>query len=108
MAYLCLVRPMRAQLTLLLVVIASVTFAAAPVKLSDDQLRAKIAGVWFTEELPEVTTHIGERYQYFPDGRFVSDFRISGPGSERYIRSIGTWKVSGGQFSETVQQTNFE
>jgi hypothetical protein len=99
---------MRALIPLPLVLIACLSFAATPVKLTDDQLRAKIAGVWFGEELPAVTTHIGERYQYFPDGRFVADYRISGPGTERYIRSIGTWKVSGGQFSETVEHTNFE
>jgi hypothetical protein len=50
--------------------------------------------------------HIGTRMQYFPDGRFVGDYRISGPGSEQYLRSVGTWKVSGGQFSESAKETS--
>jgi hypothetical protein len=88
-------------------VVAAVSLhAAPPVKLSDQQLRAEIVGVWFGEELPEITRHIAQRTQYYPDGRFVSDFRISGPDTEHYIRSVGTWQVVGGQFSETTQQTS--
>lgn len=75
--------------------------ALEPIKLSDDQLRARIAGVWYTEELPSITRHIGQRTEYRPDGNFVSDYRISGPGSERCLRVIGTWKVGDGVFSET-------
>jgi hypothetical protein len=80
--------------------------AAAPVKLSDQQLRDEIVGVWFGEELPEITRHIAQRTLYYPDGRFVSDFRISGPDMEHYLRSVGTWQVVAGKFSETTQQTS--
>ena len=89
---------------LLTVFFGSPVYAAPAVKLSDEELRAKIAGVWFSEELPQMMRHIAERMQYFPDGRFVGDYRISTPSSEHYIRNIGTWKVDGGQFSETTEK----
>ena len=93
-----------AVLTALLLGIAFPLHAAPPVKLSDEQLRTKITGVWFAEELPHLMRHIGERMQYFPDGRFLGDYRISTPNGEHYLRNAGTWKVSGGQFSETTEK----
>jgi hypothetical protein len=81
-------------------------FAIDAVKLSDEQLRAQILGVWFTEELPDLTRHIAQRMQYFANGRFIGDFRISGPGSEKYIRSLGIWSVKDARFSETAEQTS--
>ncbi len=92
--------------TIFLLAVTCSVHAAQPVKLSDEQLRTAITGVWFSEELPNLMKHIATRMQYFPDGRFVGDYRISGPGSEQYIRSIGTWKVAGGQFSETAKKTS--
>jgi hypothetical protein len=44
--------------------------------------------------------------QYFPDGRFIGDYRVSGPGSEQYLRSVGSWKVSNKQFSEAAEKTS--
>jgi hypothetical protein len=85
-------------------VLCSTAYAAAPVKLSDEQLRAAIAGAWFSEELPQMMRHIAERMQYFPDGRFIGDYRISTPSSEHYIRNTGTWKVKNGQFSEATER----
>jgi len=79
-------------------------YASPPVKMSDEQLRSAIAGVWFGEELPQLMRHIAERMQYFPNGTFVGDYRLSTPSSEHYIRNLGTWKVSGGQFSETTEK----
>ena len=90
----------------LLITVASSVYAAPPAKLSDAQLREKIVGVWFSEELPNLMKHIATRMQYFPDGRFIGDYRISGPGSEQYLRSVGRWKVSGGEFSETAEKTS--
>src|SRR5690242_3676947 len=40
--------------------------AASPVKLSDDELHAKISGVWFGEQLLPGMRHIGQRSQYYP------------------------------------------
>ena len=64
-------------------------FAAPAVELSDAQLRQKIVGVWFSEELPNLMEHIGTRLQYYPDGQVIGDYRISGPGSESYLRTLG-------------------
>jgi hypothetical protein len=96
---------MRTPILVTLLMIAGVTARGAPaVKLSDEQLRTQITGVWFSEELPQVMRHIAERMQYFPDGRFLGDYRISTPNSEHYIRNAGTWKVSGSQFSEVTEK----
>jgi len=89
-----------------LLAVASSVYAARPVRLSDAQLREKIVGVWFSEELPNLMKHIGTRMQYFPDGRFLGDYRISGPGSEQYLRTVGNWKVGGGEFSEIAEKTS--
>jgi hypothetical protein len=43
---------------LLTVFFGSPVYAAPAVKLSDEELRAKIAGVWFSEELPQMMRHI--------------------------------------------------
>ena len=88
----------------LALIVHSAVYASPAVKLSDEQLRSAIAGVWFSEELPQLMRHIAERMQYFPDGRFVGDYRISTPSSEHYIRNAGMWKVTGGQFSETTEK----
>jgi hypothetical protein len=107
-AHLGLVRPdtrnnMKATVFLALMLVSRASlYAAPPVKLSDEQLRVKIAGVWFGEELLPQMRHIGQRTQYFPDGRFVCDCRLSTAGSEHYVRNVGTWKVSSRQFSETT------
>ena len=63
-------------------------YASPPVKMSDEQLRSAIAGVWFGEELPQLMRHIAERMQYFPNGTFVGDYRLSTPSSEHYIRNL--------------------
>ena len=75
---------------------------APPVKPADEQLRTKIVGVWFGEELVPPMRHVGQRSQYFPDGRFACDSRLSSPGGEHYIRNIGRWTVNGGVFSDTT------
>ena len=85
---------------------ASTRLSADPAPPSDQQLRDGVVGVWYTEELPSVTQHIAQRTQYRPDGNFVSDYRISGPGKERYLRVIGTWKVEDGVFSETQSEAS--
>jgi hypothetical protein len=77
---------------------------SAAAALSDEQLRAQIAGVWYCEDMQEVTKHAAGRLQYFPDGRFIADYRVSGPGNEHYIRTLGTWKVAGGLFTESVSK----
>lgn len=69
---------------------------------SDEALKRQIAGVWFTEDLPNLTRHVCARTQYFPDGRFVADYRVSGVDQEEFIRSIGTWDVVSGIFTESV------
>ena len=76
--------------------------AAAP--LADEQLRQRIVGVWYTEHMHEITRHVGGRMQYFPDGRFIADYRISTPGGEQYLRTIGRWNVDNGLFTETVEK----
>ena len=91
-------------LATLAVMIGSSIYPAPPVKLSDEKLREAIAGAWFSEELPQMMRHIAERMQYFPDGRFIGDYRISTPSSEHYIRNTGTWKVSNGKFSEATEK----
>jgi hypothetical protein len=52
------------------------------VELSDEQLREKIVGVWYCEALRDTLHHNGGRLQYFPDGLFIADYRISSPGLE--------------------------
>jgi hypothetical protein len=97
------------KFTLFVTILFTVAFrcvAIDAVKLNDEQLRAQIVGIWFTEELPELTRHVAQRMQYFPNGRFIGDFRISGPGSEKYIRSLGIWSVKDGEFAETAEQTS--
>jgi len=98
--------PLYKQFTIfaLALMLCASLYGSPPVKLSDEQLRTAIVGVWFSEELPQMMRHIAERMQYFPDGRFVGDYRISTPSSEHYIRNAGTWKVSGGQFSEATDK----
>jgi hypothetical protein len=77
---------------------------AAAVQLNDRQLRSQIAGVWYTEDMKEITRHVGGRLQYFPDGRFIADYRISTAGGEQYLRTIGRWNVDHGLFAETVDK----
>jgi hypothetical protein len=91
---------------LLFILIACTSFGTERVKLTDDQLRARIVGVWFAEDMKELTMHVAQRMQYYPDGHFVGDFRISGPGNERYLRTLGVWSVKDGKFSETAQKTS--
>jgi hypothetical protein len=88
----------------IIVFAASLPFSAAAVQLSDEQLRQQIVGVWYTEDMKEVTRHVGSRLQYFPDGRFIGDYRISTPGGEQYLRTIGRWNVDHGLFTETVDK----
>jgi hypothetical protein len=82
---------------------AALFSSAAAAQLSDDQLRTKIVGVWYCEDLHDTLHHAGERMQYFPDGLFIADYRISSPGSEQYVRTRGRWSVSHGIFTETAQ-----
>jgi len=99
-------RATTAVCAILSLVIACNSFSSEPVKLSDDQLRKSIVGVWFAEDMRDLKMHVGQRMQYFSDGHFVGDFRISGPGHERYLRSLGVWSVTDGKFSETAEQTS--
>ena len=96
------------QITLafLLLLTACALHAESPVKLTDEQLRTQIVGVWYFEVLPDLKQQIAERVQYFPGGKFVADYRISGPGSEKYLRALGTWKIEEGKFSETSRETS--
>jgi hypothetical protein len=73
---------------------------------SDADLKSAISRVWFGEELHSTTMHACARYQYFPDGRFLADYRISHLGSEEYVRSIGHWDIIHGIFLESVEETN--
>ena len=88
----------------IIAIAASLRFSAAAAQLSDEQLRQQIVGVWYTEDMKEITRHVGSRLQYFPDGRFIGDYRISTPGGEQYLRTIGRWKVDRGLFTETVDK----
>jgi hypothetical protein len=72
-------------------------------ELSDDQLRAQIVGVWYCEDLRDTLRHNGGRLQYFPDGLFIADYRLSSPGSEQYVRTRGRWRVTHGIFTETAE-----
>lgn len=72
---------------------------------SDRALRERITGIWFSEALPNSITHVSGRYQYFPDGHFAADYRISQVGAEEFRRDLGTWKVADGVFSESVTKT---
>jgi hypothetical protein len=87
----------------LAVVLQSVAASAQP---ADKQLRAQIVGVWYTEEMKEITRHIAGRLQYFPDGRFIADHRISSSGGEQYVRTSGRWSVDQGLFAETVDESS--
>jgi len=87
-----------------IVLVVALRFPAAAAQLSDKQLRAQIVGVWYTEDMKEVTRHVGGRLQYFPDGRFIADYRISTPGGEQYVRTVGRWNVDHGLFAETVDK----
>ena len=78
--------------------------SAAAAQLSDQQLRSQIVGVWYTEDMKEITRHVGGRLQYFPDGRFIADYHISTPGGEQFLRTIGRWNVDHGLFAETVDK----
>jgi hypothetical protein len=71
-------------------------------KLTDDQLRAQIVGVWYCEALRDTLHHNGGRLQYFPDGLFIADYRISSVASEQYVRTRGRWSVDHGVFAETA------
>jgi len=59
-----------------------VAASAAATQLTDGQLRAQIVGVWYCEALRDTLHHNGGRLQYFPDGLFIADYRISGVASE--------------------------
>ena len=76
--------------------------AAAATQLTDDQLRAEIVGVWYCEALRDTLHHNGGRLQYFPDGLFIADYRISSVASEQYVRTRGRWSVDHGVFTETA------
>ena len=82
---------------------AALFSSAAADQLSDDQLRAKIVGVWYCEDLRDTLHHNGGRLQYFPDGLFIGDYRLSSPGSEQYVRTRGRWSVDHGTFTETAE-----
>jgi hypothetical protein len=71
-------------------------------ELSDDQLRSKIVGVWYCEYLRDTLHHNGGRLQYFPDGLFIADYRISSVGNEQYVRTRGRWSADHGVFTETA------
>jgi len=64
---------------------------------------ARIVGVWYCEALRDTLHHNGGRLQYFPDGLFIADYRISSPGSEQYVRTRGRWGVDDNVFTETAQ-----
>jgi hypothetical protein len=51
-------------------------------------------------------THVCGRCQYFPGGRFVADARVSHPGKDEYVRSIGSWDVVDGVFVESVDRAS--
>jgi len=79
-----------------------VAASAAAIQPSDDQLRAQIVGVWYCEALRDTLHHNGGRLQYFPDGLFIADYRISSVASEQYVRTRGRWNVDHGVFTETA------
>jgi hypothetical protein len=79
-----------------------VAASAAASQLTDDQLRAQIVGVWYCEALRDTLHHNGGRLQYFPDGLFIADYRISSVASEQYVRTRGRWSVDHGVFTETA------
>jgi hypothetical protein len=83
-----------------LLVLALCSLAA---ELSDHQLRAQIVGVWYCEDLRDTLHHNGGRLQYFRDGLFIADYRLSSPGSEQYVRTRGRWSVDHGIFTETAE-----
>ena len=79
-----------------------VAASAAATQLTDDQLRAQIVGVWYCEALRDTFHHNGGRLQYFPDGLFIADYRISSVASEQYVGTRGRWSVDHGVFTETA------
>jgi hypothetical protein len=79
-----------------------VAACAAATQLTDEQLRAQIVGVWYCEVLRDTLHHNGGRLQYFPDGLFIADYRISSVASEQYVRTRGRWSVDHGVFTETA------
>ena len=79
-----------------------VAASAAATQLTDHQLRAQIVGVWYCEALRDTLHHNGGRLQYFPDGLFIADYRVSSVASEQYVRTRGRWNVDHCVFSETA------
>jgi hypothetical protein len=79
-----------------------VAASAAAAQLANKQLRAQIVGVWYCEVLRDTLHHNGGRLQYFPDGLFIADYRISSVASEQYVRTRGRWSVDHGVFTETA------
>jgi hypothetical protein len=71
-------------------------------QLTDAQLRSQIVGVWYSEDLRDTLHHNAGRLQYFPDGLFIADYRLSSPGSGQYVRTRGKWSVDHGVFTETA------
>jgi hypothetical protein len=71
-------------------------------QLTDEQLRSQIVGVWYSEDLRDTLHHNAGRLQYFPDGLFIADYRLSSPGSEQYVRTRGRWSVDHGVFTESA------
>jgi hypothetical protein len=80
-----------------------VAASAAATQLTDEQLRAQIVGVWYCEALRDTLHHNGGRLQYFPDGLFIADYRISSVASEQYVRTRGRWSVDHRVFTETAR-----
>jgi hypothetical protein len=83
----------------------SLTLFAASVtagQLSDEQVRSQLVGVWYSEDLRDTLHHNAGRLQYFSDGLFIADYRLSSPGSEQYVRTRGRWSVDHGVFTETA------
>lgn len=90
--------PMRA----LMLSIGLVAVSAAATQLGDGQLRAQIVGVWYCEVLRDTLHHNGGWLQYFKDGLFIADYRISSVAGEQYVRTRGRWSVDHGVFTETA------
>ena len=86
----------------LMLSVSLVAASAAATQPSNDQLRGQIVGVWYCEALRDTLHHNGGRLQYFPDGLFIADYRISSVGTEQYVRTRGRWSVDHGVFSETA------
>ena len=79
--------------------------AMSPVQTTVGDVSQQIVGVWMFDNLVSTTTHIASRSHYFPDGSFVSDYRISHPGSSLCFRETGRWSFEGDLFIEESTST---